>query len=94
MLRVLLPDIFHSKIVDDKGETDGTGVMRPETWHRFALAVAMRCKPLFAVYPLLYFTVDVAVGGGLVSEIVMWDDVVGHVGDMQAHVFEPGHRGV
>jgi hypothetical protein len=106
MLRVLLPNIFHSKIVDDEGETDGTGVVRPETWRRLALAVDMLGKLFFeqqlgddtslpeAIHPLLYFTVDVAVGGGFVSEVVMCNDVVGHVGDTQEHVFKTGHRGV
>jgi hypothetical protein len=106
MLRVLLPDILHPEIVDDKGEADGTGVVLPETWCRLALAVAMLGESFFeqqlgddtslweAVHPLLYFTVDVAVGGGFVSEGVVRDDVVRHVGHSQTHVFKTGHRGV
>ncbi len=47
-----------------------------------------------ATHPLLYFTVDIAVGGGLVPEVVELDDVFWHVCDAQLHVFVPGHRGV
>ena len=101
MLRVLLPDIFHSKIVDDEGETDGTGVVCPETWRRLALAVAMLGESFFKqqlgddTHPLLYFTVDVvAVGGGFVLDVVICNDIVGHVGNTQVHVFKTGHRGV
>ena len=47
-----------------------------------------------AAHPLLYFTVDIAVGGGLVPEVLVLNDVIGHVCDAQLHVFVPGHRGV
>ena len=47
MLRVLLADILHPKIVDDKGEADGTGVVLPETWRHLALAVAMLGESFF-----------------------------------------------
>ncbi len=46
------------------------------------------------VHPLLYFAVDVAVGGGFVPEFVVLDDVVLHVCNVQLHVFVPGHWGV
>ncbi len=50
MLRVLITNILHPKIVDGKGEADGTGVLLPETWRHLALAVAMLGK-LWAMIP-------------------------------------------
>jgi hypothetical protein len=47
-----------------------------------------------AIHPFLYFTVDIAIGGGFVPEVVVLDDVVLHVCNAQSHVFVPGHRGV
>jgi hypothetical protein len=42
----------------------------------------------------LYFTVDIAVGGGLVPEVVVLDDLFRHVCYAQLHVFVPVHWGV
>ena len=47
MLRVLLADILHPKVVDNKGEADGTGVVLPETWRCLALAVTMLGESFF-----------------------------------------------
>jgi hypothetical protein len=47
-----------------------------------------------AIHPLLYFAVDIAIGGGFVPEVVVLNDVVRHVCNAQAHVFVPGHQGV
>jgi hypothetical protein len=47
MLCVLLANILHPKIADDKGEADGMGVVLPETWRCLALAVAMLGESFF-----------------------------------------------
>jgi hypothetical protein len=47
-----------------------------------------------AVYPILYLTVDIAVGTGLVPEVIVLEDVFRHVYDAQLHAFVPGHQGV
>ena len=47
-----------------------------------------------AIHPLLYFTVDIAIGGGFVPEVVVLDDIVRRVCNAQLHVFLPGHQGV
>ena len=106
MLRVLLANILNPKVVDNKGEVDGAGVMFPETRGCLALAISMLSKAFFkkllgndtslwqAVHPLLYLVVYVAVGGGFVAEIIMLNDVVWHVGNAKAHVFVSGNWGI
>jgi hypothetical protein len=47
-----------------------------------------------AIHLLLYFTLDIAVRGGFVPEVVVLNDVIWHVCNSQLHVFVPGHWGV
>ncbi len=47
MLCILLANIIYSEIIDDKGDTDRSGIVRPQTWHGFALAVAVLFEALF-----------------------------------------------
>ncbi len=46
-----------------------------------------------AIHPLLYFAVDIAIGGGFVPEVLVLNDVVRHVCNAQLHAFVPGHWG-
>ena len=47
MLCVLLAHIFYSEIIDDEGETDRAGIVCPQAWRGFALAVAILLEALF-----------------------------------------------
>ena len=106
MLRILLTNLLYPKVVNDKGEVDGAGVMFPETGGCFALTISMLSKAFFekllgddsslwqAIHPVLYLAVYVAIGGGFVAEIVVLNDIFWHVCDAEAHVFLPGHWGV
>ncbi len=47
MLCILFSHIFDSKMVDDKGEADGAGVMLPQAWGDCALMVAVRLEAFF-----------------------------------------------
>ena len=37
---VIFVDVFDSGVIDDKGEADGTPIVRPETWSELALMVS------------------------------------------------------
>ena len=47
MLRVLLTNILYPKIVDNKGDADGTGVMFPETGGCLVLMISMLLEAFF-----------------------------------------------
>jgi hypothetical protein len=40
MSDVIFVDVFDSKVIDNKGEADGTPIVRPETWSELALTVS------------------------------------------------------
>jgi hypothetical protein len=44
-----------------------------------------------AIHPLLYFAVDIAIGGGFIPEVVVLDDIVWHVCNVQLNLFVPGY---
>ena len=89
MLCVLLANIHYPKIIGDKGEADGSGVMFPETGGCLALTISMLFEAFFET-----LSEYIAIGGGLVVEIIMLDDLFWHVSNAKAHVFVSGHWGI
>jgi hypothetical protein len=41
MLCVFLSHIFYPEVIDDKGEADWAGIVRPQAWCDFALSVTI-----------------------------------------------------
>jgi hypothetical protein len=37
---IIFVDVFGSEVIDDKGEADGTPIVRPEIWSELALMVS------------------------------------------------------
>ena len=44
---MLLANVLNPEVVDDEGETDWAGFVRPQAWCGFALVVAVLLKALF-----------------------------------------------
>ena len=44
---MLFADVFDAKIVDAKGERDGSPLVRPESWSEFGLCVSFVVEPFF-----------------------------------------------
>ena len=103
---MLFSNIFDAKIVHGEAETNRASVMCPQSRGCGALAIAMLCQALFqqllgndtglwqAVHSLSYFAVDGSVRSGKFAELVMIDNVFGHICESEAHVFVASHRGV
>ena len=47
MIGVFFAHIFHTKVIDTEGKTDGSPIMRPETGVDCALVVAIGLEALF-----------------------------------------------
>ena len=47
MLRVLLPDVLYTEIVNYKRELNWTPLVFPQPWYQLALIVALLVEPLF-----------------------------------------------
>ncbi len=47
MLRIFLSHIFYPKIIDDEREADWAGIVRPQAWCDFDLAVTVLFEALF-----------------------------------------------
>ena len=85
---MLLADIFDAKIVDAKGERDGSLLVHPKTWSEFGLCVAFVVEPFFkqlmcqdsclwqALHALLDLKIDISVRGYFALQFVMFDHVV------------------
>ncbi len=46
------------------------------------------------MYSLLDLAVDISIRCCKVGKIVVLDDIIGHVGNLESHVFVSGHGGV
>jgi hypothetical protein len=98
--------ICYSKIVNNQGVTDGPSVVLPKVWCGCTLAITLFSKSFFqellgnnaglgqAIHSLPDLAVDKAVGRGDCSKLVMFDDIVRHVGQFQTYVLVLHHWGV
>ncbi len=87
MLNIVLVDVLHAKVVDDKCETDGATVMLPVPWHDLALLIPGFAELLGeevlrydaglgeAVHSALNFAEDIAICIHLVAESVFVNDI-------------------
>jgi hypothetical protein len=89
MFNVFLVDVLHSKVSDNKGETDWVPVVMPISWCDLALLVPCLVEVLGeevlgnnvglreAVHPTLYFTEEFTICIRFVMESIFIDDVLG-----------------
>ncbi len=101
---VLFAHILYPEVVDNEGENNGTSVVFPQAWGRLALAIAMLLQAFLkkllgndpslwqTILSLLYLTVDIAIMGDFVPELVVLNDIFRHVRNSQSHLLVPGHR--
>ncbi len=86
---VILVDVFDSKVVDHKGETDWAPVVCPISWGKFALFVAGDAESFLkeflrdysclgeSIHSSSYLAEHIAVGIYFVVQIVFVDNVLG-----------------
>ncbi len=100
---VVLIDVFDSKIVNYKGETDGPPIVSPETWEELALTVSCNNQPFFEeflcndsclgepVHASSNLTEHVPIVVDLLQEIEFFNDVLGEEGNIHSEVFVALH---
>jgi hypothetical protein len=93
VLGVFFPNVFYPKAVNDKRKSDWTPLMHPQPRHCFALGVAMFLQPFCQeflgkdprlrepVHALADFSVSVPARCCNVEQVIMFNDVLRHVGD-------------
>ncbi len=93
VLGMLFPDVFYPKVVDNDGQGDWMPLMCPQPRHCFPLGVAVLlqsfCQELLGndarlrepVHALVDFAVDIPVGCCNVKQLIMFNDVLRHVGE-------------
>ena len=92
-------DILYAKVIDDKGEGDGSGLVNEESGGVFGWEVSCFSKDFFkffvgehsglfeTVHGTSNFHVDISIWGNDVVEFVLVDDLLGDVGELHSHVF-------
>ena len=103
MVGVLNANVLDPKVVDDKGESDGTCGMSPEGWGALGGSVAV-CGKVFlealvrnlaglfeAGHSFADFHINPAIGSGDGMELVFLDNFVGELEKVHLHVLKTGH---
>jgi hypothetical protein len=93
VLGMFFPNVFYPKVVDDKRKSDWTPLTHPQPRHCFALGLAMLLQPFCQellgndphlqepIHALEDFTVDVPIGCCNVKQLIMFKDVLRHIGE-------------
>ena len=99
--------VFHSEIVDNEEERDGSPIVRPQTRCVLALVVSLTVEALFeellgedarlgqAIHSPFYGDVHKSIGCYLIFELVVVNDIRGKVGHAHTDIFlalERGHQ--
>ena len=103
MSDVIFVDVFDSKVIDDKGEADGTPSVHPETWSELALVVSCNNQSFFEEFlcnnsclggsrhATVHFAELVPIVVDLVKEIEFFNDVLGEEADLHSELFVALH---
>ena len=89
MIGVLLPNVFHAKIINHEGEGDRAPLVLPKTWRDFALMISMLFYSFFeqllrnkacmlqSIHPAPDLNINIAIAVNFILELILLDNSVG-----------------